>query len=198
MSASPIQLPETVDELKEIVARVRALLVSSGDDLVAVPANQRNIENTLLKLQEAQSQAAAMQTQCTFPSMVPFSPGLALTCLVCGCARGRMRISSEPCPQMITSWGTPFSPPLFFTRHTFRCIWTRMFVTRPQKRKRPFKRPGQRTYLFTSFHAGLGLSRRKKKQHEHRCQIRIAKTDTTNILSCPSPLSGLSLYSRRV
>ncbi|KAF9322698.1 hypothetical protein BGZ91_004122, partial [Linnemannia elongata] len=41
-----------------------------GDDLVAVPANQRNIENTLLRLQEAQSQAAAMQTQCTFPSMV--------------------------------------------------------------------------------------------------------------------------------
>ncbi|KAH7058413.1 hypothetical protein BKA57DRAFT_449224 [Linnemannia elongata] len=70
MSESPIQLPETVGELKEIVARVQALLVSSGDDLVAVPANQRNIENTLLRLQEAQSQAAAMQTQCTFPSMV--------------------------------------------------------------------------------------------------------------------------------
>ncbi|KAG0296617.1 hypothetical protein BGZ97_004490 [Linnemannia gamsii] len=69
MSESPIQLPETVNELKEIVSRVQALLVSSGDDLVAVPADQRNIENTLLKLQEAQSQAAAMQTQCTFPSM---------------------------------------------------------------------------------------------------------------------------------
>jgi hypothetical protein len=73
MSESPIQLPETVNELKEIVSRVQALLVSSGDDLVAVPADQRNIENTLLKLQEAQSQAAAMQTQCTFPSMVLYS-----------------------------------------------------------------------------------------------------------------------------
>ncbi|KAG0218739.1 hypothetical protein BGX33_006115 [Mortierella sp. NVP41] len=70
MSESPIHLPETVAELKEIVARVEELLVSSGNDLVAIPADQRNIENTLLKLQEVQSQAAAMQTQCTFPSMV--------------------------------------------------------------------------------------------------------------------------------
>ncbi|KAG0277090.1 hypothetical protein BGZ96_003010 [Linnemannia gamsii] len=70
MSESPIQLPETVNELKKIVLRVQDLLVTSGNDLVAVPADQRNIENTLLKLQEAQSQAAAMQTQCTFPSMV--------------------------------------------------------------------------------------------------------------------------------
>ncbi|KAF9132031.1 hypothetical protein BG015_003763, partial [Linnemannia schmuckeri] len=70
MTESPIQLPETVSELKEIVSRVQALLISSGDDLVAIPADQRNIENTLLKLQEVQSQAAAMQTQCTFPSMV--------------------------------------------------------------------------------------------------------------------------------
>ncbi|KAF8947836.1 Thimet oligopeptidase [Haplosporangium gracile] len=70
MSESPIQLPETVGELKQIVSRVQTLLISSGDDLVAIPADQRNIENTLLKLQEVQSQAAAMQTQCAFPSMV--------------------------------------------------------------------------------------------------------------------------------
>ncbi|KAF9123917.1 hypothetical protein BGW39_008596 [Mortierella sp. 14UC] len=70
MSESPIHLPSTVGELKEIVSRVQELLVSSGNDLVAIPADQRNIENTLLRLQEAQSQAAAMQTQCTFPSMV--------------------------------------------------------------------------------------------------------------------------------
>lgn len=78
MSESPIQLPETVNELKEIVSRVQALLVSSGNDLVAVPADQRNIENTLLKLQEAQSQAAAMQTQCTFPSMVLHATEIAV------------------------------------------------------------------------------------------------------------------------
>ncbi|KAF9928494.1 hypothetical protein FBU30_002343 [Linnemannia zychae] len=69
-SESPIQLPETVSELNEIVSRVQTLLTSSVDHLIAIPADQRTIDNTLLRLQEAQSQAAAMQTQCTFPSMV--------------------------------------------------------------------------------------------------------------------------------
>ncbi|KAF8937947.1 hypothetical protein BGZ58_001878 [Dissophora ornata] len=70
MSESPIQLPTSAQELAEISSRVEDLLRVSGDDLVAVPVAERTIENTLLRLQEAQSQAAAMQTQCTFPAMV--------------------------------------------------------------------------------------------------------------------------------
>ncbi|KAF9112868.1 hypothetical protein BGX27_002669 [Mortierella sp. AM989] len=70
MPESPIQLPTSVQELHGIVAQVESILRASGDDLVAVPETERTIENTLIKLQEAQSKAAAKQTQCTFPAMV--------------------------------------------------------------------------------------------------------------------------------
>ncbi|KAF9357374.1 hypothetical protein BGX26_003809 [Mortierella sp. AD094] len=70
MSESPIQLPASVEELNKIAEHVQSILRTSGDDLVAVPEAERTIENTLLRLQEAQSQAAAKQTQCTFPAMV--------------------------------------------------------------------------------------------------------------------------------
>ncbi|KAG0046424.1 Thimet oligopeptidase [Gryganskiella cystojenkinii] len=68
--ASPIRLPESAQELQTIALEVEQLLQRSGDELVSVPETQRTIENTLLKLQEAQSEAAAQQTRCTFPQMV--------------------------------------------------------------------------------------------------------------------------------
>ncbi|KAG0213953.1 Thimet oligopeptidase [Mortierella sp. GBA30] len=70
MTESPIHLPETARELNEIMHRVEQILQTSGDQLVNVPPHLRTIENTLLPLQEAQSQAAALQTGCTFPAMV--------------------------------------------------------------------------------------------------------------------------------
>ncbi|KAI7826577.1 hypothetical protein BC939DRAFT_491751 [Gamsiella multidivaricata] len=70
MSESPIQLPASAQDLVEITSHVQHILRASGDDLVAVPAAERTIATTLLRLQEAQSKAAAVQTQCTFPAMV--------------------------------------------------------------------------------------------------------------------------------
>ncbi|KAG0366158.1 Thimet oligopeptidase [Gamsiella multidivaricata] len=69
MSESPIQLPASAQDLVEITSHVQHILRASGDDLVAVPAAERTIATTLLRLQEAQSKAAAVQTQCTFPAM---------------------------------------------------------------------------------------------------------------------------------
>ncbi|KAF9914846.1 hypothetical protein BX616_007442 [Lobosporangium transversale] len=70
MSESPIQLPTTVQELNEITVRAQDILRSSGENLVGIPPAERTIQNTLLKLQEDQSHAAALQTLCTFPAMV--------------------------------------------------------------------------------------------------------------------------------
>jgi len=70
MAESPIQLPKTALELNEIKHRVERLLQSSGDALVAVSAHSQTVENTLLPFHEAQSEAAALQTGCTFPAMV--------------------------------------------------------------------------------------------------------------------------------
>ncbi|KAF8959195.1 hypothetical protein BGZ46_001814 [Entomortierella lignicola] len=70
MTESPIKLPGSAQELAEISEQVQNILRASGDDLVSIPAVDRTVENTLLKLQEAQSLAAAKQTQCTFPAMV--------------------------------------------------------------------------------------------------------------------------------
>jgi len=69
-NASPIHLPETAEELRAITLEVEQLLQQSADALVNVPEGQRTIANTLLKLQEVQSEAAARQTRCTFPQMV--------------------------------------------------------------------------------------------------------------------------------
>ncbi|KAG0308355.1 Thimet oligopeptidase [Dissophora globulifera] len=69
MTASPIQLPATAKELADISARVQDLLRATAGEVIAVSAPQRTLENTLLRLQEGQSRAAAMQTQCTFPAM---------------------------------------------------------------------------------------------------------------------------------
>ncbi|KAF9973494.1 Thimet oligopeptidase [Actinomortierella ambigua] len=67
---SPIVLPTTAQELQGILANVEAILTQAADAVVAVPENERTVESTLLKLQEAQSKAAALQTLCTFPSLV--------------------------------------------------------------------------------------------------------------------------------
>jgi len=69
MSEAPIHLPASVQELREVSSRVQDILRSSADNLVAIPKAERTLENTLLKLQEDQSQAAALQTLCTFPTM---------------------------------------------------------------------------------------------------------------------------------
>ncbi|KAF9437455.1 hypothetical protein BGZ76_000661 [Entomortierella beljakovae] len=70
MTEPLIQLPGSVKELEEIEAQIQNILRASIEEILAVPENERTIENTLFRLQEAQSVAAAMQTQCTFPSMV--------------------------------------------------------------------------------------------------------------------------------
>ncbi|KAF9277763.1 hypothetical protein BGZ68_009031 [Mortierella alpina] len=70
MAESPVQLPKTTLELNKLMHRVEHLLQSSGDALVVVPAHSQTLENTLLPFHEAQSEAAALQTGCTFPAMV--------------------------------------------------------------------------------------------------------------------------------
>ncbi|KAF9162973.1 Thimet oligopeptidase [Actinomortierella ambigua] len=67
---SPIVLPVSANELQSVLAQVEAILTQAADAVVAVPASERTIESTLFKLQEAQSKAAALQTVCTFPSLV--------------------------------------------------------------------------------------------------------------------------------
>lgn len=75
---SPIILPNSVEELEAIAQNVVSILQSGADQVVVVPEDKRTIENTLLALQEAQSEAACLQTLCTFPAMVrsatPYSP----------------------------------------------------------------------------------------------------------------------------
>ncbi|KAI9240210.1 hypothetical protein MVEG_11471 [Podila verticillata NRRL 6337] len=67
---SPVILPNSVEELEAIAQNVVFILQSGADQVVVVPEDKRTIENTLLVLQEAQSEAACLQTLCTFPAMV--------------------------------------------------------------------------------------------------------------------------------
>ncbi|KAG0224177.1 Thimet oligopeptidase [Actinomortierella wolfii] len=67
---SPIELPTTAEEVQAIQAQVENILISAADAIVALPSNERTIESTLFRFQEAQSKAAALQTLCTFPSLV--------------------------------------------------------------------------------------------------------------------------------
>ncbi|KAG0334504.1 hypothetical protein BG004_000377 [Podila humilis] len=69
-STSPIVLPATVAELEAIAQNVVTLLQNGADKVVAVPEDSRKVETTLLALQEAQNEAAYLQSQCTFPAMV--------------------------------------------------------------------------------------------------------------------------------
>ncbi|KAG0223458.1 hypothetical protein BGX31_008482 [Mortierella sp. GBA43] len=78
MSEAPIQLPGSVQELVEVCSRVQDILRTSGDNLVAIPKGDRTLENTLLKLQEDQSRAAALQSLCTFPTMASIIRLIAL------------------------------------------------------------------------------------------------------------------------
>jgi hypothetical protein len=78
---SPIILPNSVEELEAIAQNVVSILQSGADQVVVVPEDKRTIENTLLALQEAQSEAACLQTLCTFPAMVrSVSPYVPLIC----------------------------------------------------------------------------------------------------------------------
>ncbi|KAG0338523.1 hypothetical protein BG000_003813 [Podila horticola] len=67
---SPIILPNSAEDLEAIAQNVVTILQRGADQVVAIPEGKRSIENTLLALQEAQSEAACIQTLCTFPAMV--------------------------------------------------------------------------------------------------------------------------------
>ncbi|KAG0013245.1 Thimet oligopeptidase, partial [Podila clonocystis] len=67
--SSPIILPNSAEDLEAITQNVITILQRGADQVVAIPEDKRSIENTLLALQEAQSEAACIQTLCTFPAM---------------------------------------------------------------------------------------------------------------------------------
>lgn len=67
---SPIILPNSAEDLEAIAQNVVTILQRGADQVIAIPDDKRSIENTLLALQEAQSEAASIQTLCTFPAMV--------------------------------------------------------------------------------------------------------------------------------
>ncbi|KAF9430006.1 Thimet oligopeptidase [Podila epigama] len=68
--SSPIVLPTTAAELERIAHNCVAILESGADQVAAVPSAEVTVENTLLALQAAQNEAAAIQSQCTFPALV--------------------------------------------------------------------------------------------------------------------------------
>jgi hypothetical protein len=78
--SSPIILPNSVEDLEAIAQNVVTILQRGADQVVAIPEDKRSIENTLLALQEAQSEAACIQTMCTFPAMVKYLPHHILLC----------------------------------------------------------------------------------------------------------------------
>ncbi|KAG0088982.1 hypothetical protein BGZ92_005486 [Podila epicladia] len=66
---SPIILPNSAEDLDAIAQNVVTILQRGADQVIAIPEDKRSIENTLLALQEVQSEAACIQTLCTFPAM---------------------------------------------------------------------------------------------------------------------------------
>ncbi|KAG0095686.1 hypothetical protein BGZ93_005562 [Podila epicladia] len=69
---SPIILPNSAEDLDAIAQNVVTILQRGADQVIAIPEDKRSIENTLLALQEVQSEAACIQTLCTFPAMVHY------------------------------------------------------------------------------------------------------------------------------
>ncbi|KAF9583210.1 hypothetical protein BGW38_010018 [Lunasporangiospora selenospora] len=68
---SPVHLPESVELLEQIVDQTKQILQDAGDAILALSKDQQSsVSLTLLRFQERQSEAAALQTGCTFPTMV--------------------------------------------------------------------------------------------------------------------------------
>ncbi|KAL7747170.1 metalloendopeptidase [Sorochytrium milnesiophthora] len=67
---SVLALNVTPADIADTVERIRRVLDDAQTKIAAVPPEQRSLDNTLLAFHRAQSEAASLQVQCSFPLMV--------------------------------------------------------------------------------------------------------------------------------